>query len=151
MGLLNTLMEKVFGNHQASSLNNSSPQTASTVASSTAQNSNSSPDVRTPAVSPDSSVSNTSSQNQQVDIENILNTMNDKNKERLNWKSSIVDLMKLVGLDSSLSARKQLSEELHYSGDTNDSASMNIWLHSQVMKKFAENGGKMPTDLQHKV
>jgi uncharacterized protein DUF3597 len=56
-------------------------------------------------------------------------------------------LMKLVGMDSSLSARKQLATELHYSGDQNDSASMNIWLHKQVLIKLAENGGKVPQEL----
>jgi hypothetical protein len=61
----------------------------------------------------------------------------------------IVDLMKLVGIDSSLNARKALAQELHYTGDTNDSASMNVWLHKQVMQKIAENGGKVPADLKH--
>ena len=67
--------------------------------------------------------------------------------QTLDWRKSIVDLMKLLGLDSSLTARKELASELHYTGDTNDSASMNIWLHKEVMKKFAENGGKVPSDL----
>ncbi|GAA0500194.1 DUF3597 domain-containing protein [Pigmentiphaga sp. GD03639] len=83
-----------------------------------------------------------------VDVESILNAMAAKNPEKLNWKTSIVDLMKLLGLDSSLAARKQLATELHYSGDTNDSASMNIWLHKQVMQKLADNGGKVPDDLK---
>uniref|UniRef100_UPI0005B27542 DUF3597 domain-containing protein n=1 Tax=Methylobacterium sp. B34 TaxID=95563 RepID=UPI0005B27542 len=63
--------------------------------------------------------------------------------------ASIVDLMKLLGLDSGLAARKQLADELHYTGDKDDSASMNIWLHKQVMQKLAENGGKVPDDLKH--
>jgi hypothetical protein len=70
-------------------------------------------------------------------------------KEKLDWRRSIVDLMKLLDLDSSLSARKQLAQELHHTGDSNDSAAMNIWLHKQVMRKLAENGGKVPADLQH--
>ena len=70
-----------------------------------------------------------------------------KNPEKLDWRRSIVDLMKLVGMDSSLSARKQLATELHYSGDQNDSASMNIWLHKEELKKLAENGGKVPQEL----
>ena len=70
-----------------------------------------------------------------------------KNPEKLDWKHSIVDLMKLVGMDSSLSARKQLASELHYSGDQNDSAKMNIWLHKEVLKKLAANGGKVPQEL----
>ena len=72
-----------------------------------------------------------------------------RNAEKLNWRTSIVDLMKLVGMDSGLNARKTLAQELHYTGDTNDSASMNIWLHKQVMQKIAENGGKVPEDLKH--
>jgi len=71
-----------------------------------------------------------------------------QSSERLNWRQSIVDLMKLVNLDSSLVARKELAQELNYSGDMNDSASMNIWLHKQVMIKLAENGGKVPDDLR---
>jgi hypothetical protein len=67
--------------------------------------------------------------------------------EKLDWKTSIVDLMKLVGMDSSLSARKELAKELHYDGDTNDSAATNIWLHRQVIQKIAENGGKVPQNL----
>ena len=63
-------------------------------------------------------------------------------KEKLDWRTSIVDLTKLLDLDSSLSARKELAQELHYSGDTNDLASMNVWLHKQVMRKLAENGGR---------
>jgi Domain of unknown function (DUF3597) len=74
--------------------------------------------------------------------------MASKSGQRLDWRHSIVDLMKLLNLDSSLSARKQLAEELHYTGDMNDSAKMNIWLHKQVMRKLAENGGKVPEELK---
>jgi Domain of unknown function (DUF3597) len=70
-----------------------------------------------------------------------------KNPEKLDWKRSIVDLMKLVGMDSSFGARKQLATELHYTSDPNDSASMNIWLHKQVLQKISENGGKVPAEL----
>ncbi len=83
-----------------------------------------------------------------VDVEAVLTKMAAANKEKLDWRKSIVDLMKLLGLDSSLSARKELAKELHYSGDTGDVASMNIWLHKQVMQKLAENGGKVPDDLK---
>ncbi|MEO8389305.1 MAG: DUF3597 domain-containing protein [Polaromonas sp.] len=84
---------------------------------------------------------------QQVDVEALLNDMASKNPEKLNWKTSIVDLMKLLHLDSSLGERKELAKELGYTGDMNDSASMNIWLHKQVMNKLAANGGKVPADL----
>jgi hypothetical protein len=65
----------------------------------------------------------------------------------LNWRTSIVDTLKALGVDSSLEHRKELARELKYSGDTNDSASMNVWLHKQVMQALAANGGKLPADL----
>ena len=83
-----------------------------------------------------------------VDVAAILTKLAASNKERLDWKKSIVDLMKLLGLNSSLAARKELADELHYTGDKNDSATMNIWLHKQVMLKLAENGGKVPDELR---
>ena len=85
----------------------------------------------------------------QVDVAAVLTGLAAQNKEKLDWRRSIVDLMKLLKLDSSLTARKELAKELHYTGDTNDSASMNIWLHKQVMQKLAENGGKVPDDLKN--
>jgi Domain of unknown function (DUF3597) len=84
-----------------------------------------------------------------VDVEAILNKLAEARKERLEWRKSIVDLMKLLDLDSSLAARKQLAQELKYTGDTNDSATMNVWLHKQVMTKLAENGGQVPSELKH--
>ena len=81
-----------------------------------------------------------------VDVESVLNDMAAKKGQTLNWRTSIVDLMKLLDLDSSLHARQQLADELHYTGDKSDSASMNIWLHKQVIKKLEENGGKVPAD-----
>ena len=84
----------------------------------------------------------------QVDVEQVLNAMAQKSAEKLNWRTSIVDLMKLLGIDSSITARKELAKELHYTGDSNDSAAMNIWLHRQVMNKVAANGGKVPADLK---
>lgn len=83
----------------------------------------------------------------QVDVEKVVSEMAAKKKEKLDWRKSIVDLMKVLDLDSSLSARKELAKELGYTGDMNDSAKMNIWLHKQVMNKLAANGGKVPADL----
>lgn len=83
----------------------------------------------------------------QVDVVAILDNLKSNAKEELHWKTSIVDLMKLLSLDSSISARKELAKELNYQGDTGDSASMNIWLHKQVMTKLAQNGGKVPNEL----
>ncbi|HTK13003.1 MAG TPA: DUF3597 domain-containing protein [Xanthobacteraceae bacterium] len=84
----------------------------------------------------------------QVDVSAVMDKLASQSKEKLDWKKSIVDLMKLLKLDSSLTARKELAKELGYSGDMNDSASMNIWLHKQVMQKLAENGGKVPDSLK---
>ncbi len=83
-----------------------------------------------------------------VDVAAIMNDLASKNKQKLNWKTSIVDLMKLLDMDSSYSNRKALAKELNFDGDMNDSASMNIWLHKQVMKELAENGGVIPDDLR---
>ncbi|HET7681129.1 MAG TPA: DUF3597 domain-containing protein [Xanthobacteraceae bacterium] len=83
-----------------------------------------------------------------VDVGMTLDNLAKEKKQKLDWKHSIVDLMKLLDLDSSLSARKELARELNYSGDMNDSATMNIWLHKQVMAKLAANGGKLPADLK---
>ena len=83
-----------------------------------------------------------------VDVETVLTGWTAQKKEKLNWRTSIVDLMKLLDLDSSQSARKELADELGYTGDKSDSAKMNVWLHKQVMHKLAENGGKVPADLR---
>ncbi len=85
---------------------------------------------------------------QSVDVGSILDKAVAAKKEKLEWRTSIVDLMKALDIDSSLTARKELAKELHYTGDTSDSASMNIWLHKQVMTKLAANGGKLPADLK---
>ena len=85
---------------------------------------------------------------QKVDVAPILDKAVAAKKEKLQWRTSIVDLMKALDIDSSLSARKDLAKELGYTGDTNDSASMNIWLHKQVMTKLAANGGKLPSDIK---
>ena len=86
---------------------------------------------------------------QTVDVAPILDKAVAAKGEKLEWRTSIVDLMKALDIDSSLSARKELAKELGYTGDTNDSASMNIWLHKQVMTKLAANGGKLPADIKH--
>ena len=85
-----------------------------------------------------------------VDVAAILDKMTDESDEDdLDWRKSIVDLMKLLKMDSSLKARKSLAQELKYTGDMGDSASMNVWLHKQVMTKLAENGGIVPASLKH--
>jgi Domain of unknown function (DUF3597) len=84
-----------------------------------------------------------------VDVAPILDQAVKAKGEKLEWRTSIVDLMKALDIDSSFAARKELAKELGYTGDSNDSASMNIWLHKQVMAKLAANGGKLPADIKH--
>ena len=82
-----------------------------------------------------------------VDMEQVLEELAKKNPQKLTWRTSIADLMKLLGMESSLQERKALADELGYAGDKSDSAAMNIWLHKQVMRKVADNGGKVPANL----
>jgi hypothetical protein len=84
-----------------------------------------------------------------VDVAAIVDKAAAAKGEKLEWRTSIVDLLKALDIDSSLSARKELAKELGYSGDTNDSATMNVWLHKQVMAKLAANGGKLPPEIKH--
>jgi len=126
MGLLSNLMSKIFS-HAAPAAPASSGG-AAPAATGTAP---------APAAAPA----------QPVDVTAILDGMAAKNPEKLDWKHSIVDLMKLVGMDSSLGARKQLATELNYTGNQTDTATMNMWLQKQVLKKIADNGGKLPADL----
>ncbi|UDM53950.1 DUF3597 domain-containing protein [Cupriavidus sp. MP-37] len=82
-----------------------------------------------------------------VDVEAIMDRMVQQSGQTLNWRTSIVDTMKALGIDSSLEHRKELARELHYSGDMNDSAAMNVWLHKRLMQELAANGGKLPKEL----
>lgn len=84
-----------------------------------------------------------------VDVAAVMDGYVSESGQALNWRVSIVDMLKALGIDSSLDHRKQLATELSYGGDMNDSASMNIWLHKQVMKTLAANGGKLPAELAH--
>jgi 3-oxoacyl-ACP reductase-like protein len=140
MGLFNKLMSKIFG-HAAPATTASASQAAAAApaAGGTPQTpAAAGSSAPAPAAAPAASV---------VDVAAVLNDLAKKNPEKLDWRRSIVDLMKLVGMDSSLTARKQLATELHYTSDLNDSASMNVWLHKEVLKKLAENGGKVPPEL----
>ncbi|MEJ6791120.1 DUF3597 domain-containing protein [Brevundimonas sp. BR2-1] len=80
---------------------------------------------------------------QPVDVDGILDFMNEQRDQKLNWRTSIVDLMKLTGMDSTLAERRELAGELGYTGDTSDTASMNIWLHKQVIQRIRDNGGQI--------
>ena len=129
MSIFGSIMHKIFG---------SSPAAAATAA----------PDAAAPAA--DVAAAAAAPAGPPVDVVAVLTGMASQNSQKLNWDKSIVDLMKLLGLDSSLKARQELAKEMNYTGDMNDSAKMNIWLHSQVMHKLAENGGKVSPDLMKK-
>ncbi|MBJ7446884.1 MAG: DUF3597 domain-containing protein [Brevundimonas sp.] len=95
------------------------------------------------AAAPVSNAAATAPQPQPVDVDGILDFMNEQRDQKLNWRISIVDLMKLTGMDSSLAERKELAGELGYTGDTSDTATMNVWLHKQVIQKIKDNGGQI--------
>jgi hypothetical protein len=136
MSILGTIVSTIFGHAKAS------PTPAGTAPAPSAPAGSSASAAPKPASGSAAAPAAT------VDVEAILTKLAASNKEKLDWRRSIVDLMKLLNLDSSLAARKELARELHYTGDKNDSASMNIWLHKQVMQKLAENGGKVPDELR---
>jgi len=140
MGIFDTLKNAIFGSHAqanpaSAGSNTAPPPSAGAAPSSSAAQQPAAAGAAAPAAP--------------VDIEQVLTAMAAKKSEPLNWQTSIVDLMKLVGLDPSLANRKQLASELGYTGDTQDSAKMNIWLHQQVMEKLAADGGKVPDSLRH--
>ena len=137
MGLFSDLMSKIF-KHKAASTTASIPSAPRNTPLPTGA----APAAATPAAATSAAIPI-----QEVDVSAILNDLAANNTEQLDWKKSIVDLMKLVGMDSSLSARKELATELRYSGDQSDSATMNIWLHKEVLRKLAEHGGKVPKEL----
>lgn len=128
MSIFGKIMGAIFGSHPASAAPaGSAPASAA-------------PDGSAPAAAPAAT----------VDVAAIVDKAAAAHKgEELEWRTSIVDLMKALDIDSSLAARKDLAKELGYSGDMNDSASMNVWLHKQVMSKLAANGGKLPPEIKH--
>src|SRR5262245_58378090 len=144
MGLLSNLMSKIFSHSGATVAATGGASTASGSAPSTATAQPAAPPAGAPSTAAPAA---TAPPAKAVDVAAILDGLAAKNPEKLDWKKSIVDLMKLVGMDSSFKARKQLAQELNYTGDPNDSASMNVWLHKQVLIKIAENGGKVPQEL----
>ena len=138
MSIFSRIKDAIFGaNAKAAPAPSPSaaPKPTATAAPKPASAPASAPSTPTPAATP-------------VDVEAVLQQMAANQKQPLNWRTSIVDLMKLVGLDSSLENRKELARELGYKGDSGDSAAMNIWLHKQVMKQLAAHGGKVPAELK---
>jgi hypothetical protein len=162
MGFLSDIKDKIFGRHdepakqvaQASPAQTGTtaprptgtPVTASTTGTTAAPSSPAAAPVPPVQQSAGGGAAATTAQ-ADVDVGAILDEAVAKSGQTLDWRKSIVDLMKALGIDSSLSARKELAKELDYTGDTDDSATMNIWLHKQVLQKLAQNGGKVPADL----
>jgi hypothetical protein len=136
MGLLSTIMSKVFGGKAEAPASEVKCVIEVTPAT---------PAEVPPA--PEATAAVTVPPPEPFDVTAYLDGLAAKAGEKLDWKVSIVDLMKLVGMDSSLASRKELAKELQYSGDTADSAKMNVWLHKQVMQQIAANGGKLPGHL----
>ncbi|VVQ13603.1 hypothetical protein PS914_05503 [Pseudomonas fluorescens] len=135
MSLFSTILEKLgIGKHAASTAE-ATPATPAT------------PAAGASPAAPQTSTTTPTAAISEVDVAAKLEALASQQGGQLNWRTSIVDLLKLLNIDSSLDARKKLAAELHYTGSTDDSAAMNIWLHSAVMKKLAENGGKVPADL----
>jgi hypothetical protein len=148
MSIFGNIMSSIFGHAKAQPAQTpaAAPGATSGPVSSSASN-------KTPGVTPASgsgakTAAAPAAAQAQVDVAAVLTDLASKNTEKLDWRNSIVDLMKLLKLDSGLSARKELAKELNYTGDMNDSAKMNVWLHKQVMVKLAENGGKVPDSLK---
>ena len=153
MSILGTIMSKVFGHH-----GEAPPTAPSEPASTGATNTSASDGGSAPPTVPSapsaetggaSSTSTAPPASGGVDVTQVLDGMESHAGQKLDWRHSIVDLMKALDIDSSLAARKDLAKELGYSGDMNDSASMNVWLHKQVMSKLAANGDKLPPEIKH--
>ena len=137
MSFFDKIKNAIFGKAEAAPQTSAPAGTPSTDASTGA-----SPAAPTPAAAAPASTGS-------VDVAAILDAAVKQNGQKLDWKHSIVDLLKALDLDSSLTARKELASELGYTGDSSDSATMNIWLHKAVIKKLSENGGKVPAELLH--
>ncbi len=137
MSIFGKIMGAIFGSHaSAAPAGGATPAGSAPASGAAPASTGSSPAPAAPA--------------QSVDVAAIVDKAAVAKKgEKLEWRTSIVDLMKALDIDSSLAARKELAKELGYTGDTNDSATMNIWLHKQVMAKLAANGGKLPPEIKH--
>ena len=141
MGVFDRIKNAIFGKAQAAP----APEPAPEAPQASAPVSEPATGAPPPAQSGSAQASPT--QASKADIEQILNAAVKKSGQKLDWRHSIVDLMKALGMDASMAERKELAGELGYTGDTNDSAKMNIFLHKALMKKLSENGGKVPADL----
>jgi len=145
MGIFSSIKEKLFG--KAEDKQAAETITADAVKPATADMAATPTAGKDAVVTPVESRPVTTTPSQPVDVAAILDAAVAKNGQKLDWRRSIVDMMKALGMDASLQERKELADELGYTGDKSDSASMNIWLHKALMKALADNGGKVPADL----
>ena len=134
MSIFDSIKNAIFGKAEAAEA-----PAGTTAPSTAAPSAPASTTAATPSTAPSSP----------VDVAAVMEQAVKAKGQKLNWRTSIVDMMKALDLDSSFSARKELAKELGYTGDTGDSATMNVWLHKALMKKLAENGGKVPSELTH--
>lgn len=141
MSIFGSIMGAIFGDGSAQA---SVPPTATPVGGAP----ESAPPPSSATTAPATQDASAAPAPQTIDVAAIVDKAAALTGEKLDWRTSIVDLMKALGLDSSLSARKQLAHELNYTGDTGNSATMNVWLHKEIMTKLAANGGKLPSDIK---
>ena len=147
MSILGNILARITGNSQPRSTPKPPPAAPRPAASAAPPQSpppmaNGKPAAATPAAAPTKPL-------ESVDVEEHLDALAAKNAQKLDWRHSIVDMMKLLGMESSLSERKELAKELGYTGDMGDSAKMNLWLHQEVLQAIARNGGKVPQEMLH--
>ena len=140
MGIFDSIKNAIFGSAEAAPAETPTAEPAPSPAAKPAPGTKAAPAPATPPASAAKAAPT-------VDVAAMLDQAVAKKGQKLDWRHSIVDLMKALDLDSSLGARKELAKELHYTGDTSDSATMNMWLHKALMKKLADNGGKVPAEL----
>jgi 3-oxoacyl-ACP reductase-like protein len=148
MSVFGSIVSAIFGSKHAAGVTPATTSSSSAPSSTGATPSSSAPSSAGATASPATPAAAAAKPISRSDVEAILQKVAADIREDLDWKKSIVDLMKLLKLDSGLGARKQLAQELGYTGALDGSADMNIWLHKQVMTKLAESGGKVPDSLK---
>ena len=153
MSVFGSIVSAIFGSKHAASVtaaagSSAPPPSAGSAKGTSAPSPSTAPAAGTSAPSAGTSTAAATEPISKADVEAILAKLADDQDEDYDWKRSIVDLMKLLKLDSGLGARKQLAQELGYTGALDGSAEMNVWLHKQVMTKLAESGGKVPDSLK---
>jgi len=155
MSVFGSIVSAIFGSKHAASVTAAAGSSAASPSAGSAKGTSAPPPSTAPAAGASAPSAGTSgvaaaaaTPISKADVEAILKKLHDDQDEDFDWRKSIVDLMKLLKLDSSLGARKQLAQELGYTGALDGSAEMNVWLHKQVMIKLAEGGGKVPDSLK---